>query len=583
MDYKLEDLIDIPKFQDLQDRLNEIYSFPSAIIDNDGNILTATAWQEVCTQFHRKNKECEKFCIESDKYILSHLDEANPAVSYKCPHGLVDNATPIIVNGIHYGNFFTGQFFLEEPDLEFFKTQAKIYGFDEKAYIEAINKVPVWSQKQLDNYLIFIKGLIEIISETGLRNLREIEIRKKIEESEYRSNSILSQMSDGFWITDIKGKIIEVNDALCRMVGYSRDELLSMTIADIDNDESLSMIKEKIKKIIETGATQFESSWKKKNGTHFYVETKVSYLSKTKLVYGFHHDISERKRNELIIQNDQKELKLLLAETNRSRNALLSVVEDHVKAKAEINQINSELEERVRERTEQLEASNKELEAFSYSVSHDLRTPLRGIDGWSQALKEDYEDKLDDKGRLFIDRIRGETVRMGNLIEGLLNLSRISRLECKLEPVDLSALAQEIWNRSEEECQVNQCKFINQPGLIATADRTLINIVLTNLISNAIKFSSKNPHPLIEFGQTMVDEHLTYFVRDNGAGFDMTFAKNLFGTFQRMHKQSEFPGTGVGLSTVQRIITRHGGKVWAEAKVNQGATFYFTLMENRKN
>jgi ligand-binding sensor protein len=144
-DYKLQDLIDISLFQALQDKLDKVYSFPSAIIDNDGNVLTATAWQDICTKFHRVHPECAKECRESDRYIMSHLHEANPAVTYRCPHGLVDNATPIVVGGKHVGNFFTGQFFLQAPDVEFFREQAGKYGFDEASYLEAVARVPVWS------------------------------------------------------------------------------------------------------------------------------------------------------------------------------------------------------------------------------------------------------------------------------------------------------------------------------------------------------------------------------------------------------------------------------------------------------
>jgi ligand-binding sensor protein len=169
MNYKLQDLIDMEQFQNLQDRLNEIYSFPSAIIDNNGNILTATAWQDICTKFHRVNPDCLRDCLHSDQYIRQHLHEANPAVSYRCPRGLVDNATPIIIEDTHYGNFFTGQFFLEPPDLEFFRAQARQFGFDEAAYLEAVQKVPIWSRKQLNSYLFFIKGLIAVISESGLK------------------------------------------------------------------------------------------------------------------------------------------------------------------------------------------------------------------------------------------------------------------------------------------------------------------------------------------------------------------------------------------------------------------------------
>ncbi len=153
MNYKLEDIIDIKLYQELQDRLNEVYSFPSAIVDNEGNILTATAWQDICTRFHRINKQSEIECIKSDQYIATHLHEANPAVSYRCPHGMIDNAIPIIIDGKHLGNFFTGQLFLEPPDMEFFKRQAEKYGFDEKSYLEAVSKVPVWSKEKLNRYI----------------------------------------------------------------------------------------------------------------------------------------------------------------------------------------------------------------------------------------------------------------------------------------------------------------------------------------------------------------------------------------------------------------------------------------------
>ena len=232
--YKLQDLIDIEHFQNLQNRLNEIYSFPSAIVDNEGTILTAVAWQDICTQFHRKNKSTLKHCIKSDQYILSHLHEAKPAVSYRCPHGLVDNAAPIIIDGIHYGNFFTGQFFLEKPDMELFRTQARKYGFDEDEYLKAVKKVPIWTQQQLDNYLYFINGLISVIAESGLKSLNEIAARKHIEESEVRANAILQTAMDGFWLVDKQGCLLQVNESYCRMSGYSEQELLTMRIPDLE-------------------------------------------------------------------------------------------------------------------------------------------------------------------------------------------------------------------------------------------------------------------------------------------------------------------------------------------------------------
>ncbi|MFH0736335.1 MAG: PAS domain S-box protein [bacterium] len=182
MDYKLEDLVNIPLLQSLQEKLDAIYSFPSAILDNDGNILTAVAWQDICTKFHRVNAESEKDCIKSDKYILEHLHEANPAVCYQCPRGLIDNAIPIIIGGKHLGNFFTGQFFLEKPDIDFFKNQAKYFGFDENAYLQAVQKTPIWTKEKLNHYYEFIKEFIELIANIGLKNLKEIEAKKELKE-----------------------------------------------------------------------------------------------------------------------------------------------------------------------------------------------------------------------------------------------------------------------------------------------------------------------------------------------------------------------------------------------------------------
>jgi len=249
-------------------------------------------------------------------------------------------------------------------------------------------------------------------------------------------------------------------------------------------------------------------------------------------------------------------------------------------AEEEIRKWNAELEQRVRERTVQLETTNKELEAFSYSVSHDLRAPLRGIDGWSQALLEDYGDLLDEKGRQYLDRVRSETQHMGHLIDDMLQLSRLTRIEMFKEPVNLSTLADSIVERLKLEESHRHVEFSIQPGLIAKGDSHLLEAVLANLLGNALKFTGKREDARIEFGQTELKGQRVFFVRDNGAGFDMAYSQKMFGPFQRMHKASEFPGTGVGLAIVQRVIHRHGGHVWAESEVGRGATFYFTLEEN---
>ncbi|OGO07851.1 MAG: hypothetical protein A2Y92_05105 [Chloroflexi bacterium RBG_13_57_8] len=224
-----------------------------------------------------------------------------------------------------------------------------------------------------------------------------------------------------------------------------------------------------------------------------------------------------------------------------------------------------------------MSATNKELEAFSYSVSHDLRSPLRSIDGFSQALLEDYQERLDQKGRDYLKRLRSASQKMGELIDGILKLSRLTRSEMRHETVDLSGLAREIAGRLQETQPERRAEFAIADELTATADPQMVRALLENLLGNAWKFTGKKPEAKIEFGREKGNGRLNFFIRDNGAGFDMTYADKLFGAFQRLHEVTDFPGTGIGLATVQRIIHRHGGKIWAEAAAGKGATFRFTL------
>lgn len=234
-------------------------------------------------------------------------------------------------------------------------------------------------------------------------------------------------------------------------------------------------------------------------------------------------------------------------------------------------------EEQLRHTSAQLEASNRELEAFAYSVSHDLRAPLRAIDGFSQALLEDYGDRVDEEGQDYFRRIRHNVQRMGQLIDDLLRLSRVSRAAMGYQWVDLSALVQEQVAELQRDEPERCVELALTPHLVVWADLALMQVVITNLVHNAWKFTSRHPQAQIRFGTQRQGDETVYFLQDDGAGFDMAYANQLFGVFQRLHNTDEFPGTGIGLATVQRIIHRHGGRVWAEAAVEQGATLYFTL------
>jgi len=281
-------------------------------------------------------------------------------------------------------------------------------------------------------------------------------------------------------------------------------------------------------------------------------------------------DITERKHSQEEISRLSTELEKKVAqrteELRTTQMALLNVVDDVNSGAGKLAAVN-----------QSLEAANRELEAFSYSVSHDLRAPLRSIDGFSQALLEDYADKLDDEGRNYLERVRRATQHMARLIDDMLKLSRVTRADFKRETVDLSRMVTDIVQRTVKNDPNRKVDIRVQDGLSGLGDHNLLEIALVNLIDNAWKFTGKTPHPEIEFGAKTKDEKTIFFIRDNGVGFDMAYADKLFGTFQRLHTMEEFPGTGVGLATVRRIITRHDGEVWAESAIGKGTTFFFTL------
>ena len=376
--------------------------------------------------------------------------------------------------------------------------------------------------------------------------IEDITERKQLEnilkESEELYKGVFNNASDGIVLLEKReGKIIHINPAAEKMLGYFTKESIGNKLQDIGfmfGIDDFQMIMQNLNK---NGIINYiDVPLTTKSGQH--MNSDVYIIAKTTVVQCNIRDITERKQ-----------------------------------AEEEIKKLNTELEQRVIDRTAQLEVSNKELASFAYSVSHDLRAPLRGIDGWSLALLEDYGERLDDQARKYLHRVRAETQQMGRLIDDMLKLSRVTLAELQLMPIDLTAMGRSIVTRLQEESLHRRIEFIIQPALRANGDSQLIDIALFNLFDNAVKFTGTRSQARIEFGEAEVDGGKAFFVHDDGVGFDMAHAPKLFGAFQRLHKSSEFPGTGVGLATVQRIIHRHGGRIWANAQVDQGATFYFTL------
>ncbi|MFY9780947.1 MAG: ATP-binding protein [Candidatus Baltobacteraceae bacterium] len=261
-------------------------------------------------------------------------------------------------------------------------------------------------------------------------------------------------------------------------------------------------------------------------------------------------------------------------------NLLEEIDTERARAEAALLELRQTVES-LRKAKAAVEAANKELDAFSYSAAHDLRAPLRGIEGFSEALLEEYDDKLEEQGRVYLRHVQACARQMAELIEGLLTLSRLARGELQRAEVDLSELARNTLDRLQSEAPGRHVEIVVQDGISAIGDKRLLGAALDNLLGNAWKFTAKRAAGRVEFGARASDGVTAYFVRDNGVGFDMQYAGKLFGVFQRLHSAQEFEGTGIGLATVERIVRRHGGSVWAESAPDRGATFYFTLGEER--
>lgn len=380
---------------------------------------------------------------------------------------------------------------------------------------------------------------------------RRLDAQLKASESQYRS--LFTDHPQPMWVYDPATlAFLTVNAAAVAQYGYSHAQFLQMTIEAMrPESDRESWRREMVLRNPRRGQSRRRGQHQRKNGEVIDVETFS---------------------NEILFESRPARLVLAIDITEQRRS------------QEEIARLNAELEGRVRHRTAQLEAANAELEAFSYSIAHDLRSPLTSIDGFSQTLDEQCSPALGDQGRHYLRRIRAGVRQMSELTDAMLSLAQLSRVRLKWETVDLAEAARNVFAHLQETEPKREATLEAPPHLYVNGDPRLLGQVMANLVGNAWKFSAKKPQASIRFGCTQRDDgESVFFVADRGAGFDMAYATRLFGAFQRLHSPTEFDGTGIGLALVQKIVTRHGGRIWAQAVPGDGATFYFTLADDPVN
>ena len=559
----LKEILEIEKLSRLLEQFYSATGLSNSILDLKGNILHGVGWKSICTEFHRKHKTSSERCLKSDTILANRLKKKEKYSIYICQNGMVDAATPIIIDGVHVANFFIGQFFFETPDKDFFFKQAEKLGFDKKKYLKALDECHVYNKETILRYLDFFSGLLNMVGESALKTINQkkqvaeiiikeeqatelIITNEKIEAANAVINkawkytrSLIEVSLDPFVIIGLNGVITDVNYAAEQATGLPREKLIGTAFSEYFTEpEKAQAVYQQV--LIDGKVFDYELHLKHISGTSIFVLYNASVYK----------DDEGQIIGVLAVARD-------ITTIRKTENKLINLKNN-------------------------LESANKELEGFSYSVSHDLKTPLRHITGYLSLLIKKYLALLPEEGRHYLDNISYSTKNMEELIDGLLQFLKTGKTEMNQKLLDMNEIVDALIQPYREQDQQHRIEFHINPLPSAYGDLELIKTAWNNLIENAIKFSKKKDPAEISIGAEKNETEIIYYIKDNGTGFDMNYASKLFAVFQRLHSREDYDGVGIGLATIQRVITRHGGRIWAEAKVGEGATFYFTLMERKK-
>jgi len=547
------DLIDFEKVDALLEGFNKSTGFVTAILDLEGNVLSKSGWRQICTEFHRVHPETSKRCTISDTELAGKLAEGEKYHFYKCLNGLVDVAVPIVIKGEHIANLFSGQFFFEEPDHLFFKKQAEKYRFDEDIYLKALRDVPVISEEKVKIAMEFLLKMTHLISEMTFQKLEQMELNEELRKTEERWQFAIEGNGDGLWDWNVQSNELYLSKQWKTMLGYEDIEIKN----DLDewekrvHPDDLKRVLEAIQNYLNknTEVYSIEHRLRCKNGSYKWIDSRGKIISwtddgKPLRFIGTHNDITEHKRVE-----------------------------------EEIKSLNQTLEHRVSERTAQLQSANKELESFSYSISHDLRAPLRAIFGFSQIISQRHKDSLNAEGRQYVDYVVDASIRMEQLINDLLSYSRLGRAGVTLVPVALTKIVDDVFSDFKAELlEINGTFEIDNELPTILGDDSLLHQIFSNLIGNAIKYRRTDGPLKINIQSEPIAEGYRVKVIDNGIGISDQHYEKIFNVFQRLHGESKYSGTGIGLANVKKAVTLLRGTIQVESIVNSGSTFIINFM-----